>query len=554
MWGLPLPGASTSHLILDPIIVEAKRSRAVGPVHVSTGIGAKSIDFPQNEIGIELQTLERQLDSRSSLRDETFWFDPLPRSWQGQVALDLFQDQKIKGRFFGKISDLSIRIDGRWHRDHRKFEYLDNRHTPYSPEDDEMKALFRKRDVYAGSLKADYKGLTSLIERDFHSENVFSGAFSAGFRKKARWEVSGRSSFGAFEFLPFAFFEHRHFQSFVERPGDSRTKDVNIGFMSRYRTPWSSIIQCEFFRNSLSRDPSSFFRYGGKLTFDHHWNTNQWIETYLQASVGEVRDSASDFLKKITASAGVTKGSNLFDIGGEISSSRQYPFGGVLKVRRYEIVPTPVQLFGDGALLEPAPHLKAHRGIRWSVGPWYRTHFLDVELLFFSEESRNDFLMVATSPSTARTFGVGGVWNRGIDLRSLFKHRFLTWTGNYLFQIPLNASHINWQRGKRIPGRPRHALDSTVEVFLRSYHLGCHYRFQAGEFLDLGENWATAAEHRLAPYVGYKAKNWGARLYAKNLIAIGGSQGLEFQGRAGPNILEPEWVKREWGLNMEVLL
>jgi hypothetical protein len=70
----------------------------------------------------------------------------------------------------------------------------------------------------------------------------------------------------------------------------------------------------------------------------------------------------------------------------------------------------------------------------------------------------------------------------------------------------------------------------------------------------LGGNWKKEDRHGFSPYLGYQKENWGVRLFAKNLIAEGGNENLEFQAAAEPNLLEPDIVRREWGVSMEVLL
>lgn len=552
---LPLQAISQI-IVLEPVIVEAKKTRNINHIHVPSGVGAKVIDVSQNELGVELSTLERHMDVRSPLRDEAFWIDSQSarpqKQWHGQVGVDISGDQKLKGRFFGSISDFFIRVDGRLHRDHRKFRYVDNHHTPYFPDDDEKKSFSNRRDTYVGSLRVDYNDFYSLIEHDLHSENVLAGAELTGFRKKARYESTARLFLDRFEFLPFFLFENRNFQSFLEKPRNSQSKDFRWGLISRYHSPWHLIVQFEMSRDSLTRNEEksktkSFSRYQGKLTVDHHWDTNHWFETSSQATYDLTYDQSvmTDFAVRRYQS---------FGLGAEISSMKRYPFGITIKGLRYAILPTPIQTFGDGALLEAAPQLKPNSGIRFSAGPWYQSKVANFSLFLFSEESKNDFLMIATSPFSARTVSLAGVWNRGIDAKGAISYGSLSWKGNYVFQIPLNASNINWQRGKRVPGRPTHHFDTDIQFFLKSYQLGCHYLFQSGEGVDLGENWKKGDEHRLGPYVGYQRENWGIRLFAKNLITEGGNENLEFQGKAGPNLLEPDIVRREWGVSMEVLL
>ncbi|MEK7790649.1 MAG: hypothetical protein AAB309_03380 [Deltaproteobacteria bacterium] len=548
-------------IVLEPLIVEAKKNRKINHIQVASGVGAKIIDTSQNELGVELSTLEKYTNMRSALRDEAFWIDSEvfsrpQKQWNGQVGIDISGDQKLKGRFFKSISDLFIRVDGRLHHDHRKFQYVDNHHTPYFLDDDEKKSFSNRSDTYVGSLRVDYKDFSSLIEEDLHSENVFAGSELTGFRKKARHELTARLIIDSFEFLPFSFFENRDFRSFVDKPYNNKSKDLRFGLVSRYRLPWHSIIQFEMSRDILTRNEEesktqSFSRYEGKLTLDHRWETNHWFETSSLLTYGLTYDLTYD--QSVMTDFAIRHYQSL-NLGAEISSTKRYPFGIVIKGRKYAILPTPIQAFGDGALLQAAPALKPHSGIRYSAGPWYQSERASIEFLLFSEESENDFLMIATSPFSARTVGVGGVWNRGIDAKGSVSYGPLSWKGNYVFQIPLNASNINWQRGKKVPGRPRHHFDTDIQLFLKSYQLGCRYLFQSGEGIDLGENWKKGDEHGFGPYLGYQKENWGIRLFAKNLIAEDGNKNLEFQGRAGPNLLEPDIVKREWGVSMEVLL
>ena len=60
------------------------------------------------------------------------------------------------------------------------------------------------------------------------------------------------------------------------------------------------------------------------------------------------------------------------NLGAALSTSYQFPIGLSFKIKKYEKIPLPLDLFGDGGLLEPNVDLPSEKGQRVSVGPWWK--------------------------------------------------------------------------------------------------------------------------------------------------------------------------------------
>ena len=206
-----------------------------------------------------------------------------------------------------------------------------------------------------------------------------------------------------------------------------------------------------------------------------------------------------------------------------------------------------------------AENLPPETGVRLSIGPWYyresTTSKTELELLFFSEESKNTPIQVGVSPYYAKTLPLGGVWNRGLSFNAKAKRGQFKFTQSTTLQNALNQSEVSWQRGRQTPGRPDWVIETQVEYQRGSYSAGITYHFESSSPMDLSGLWSKPSQHQLGAQVGYEKKNWAIKLLAKNILFHPNfPNNPEFQGTAQPNLIEPPLEGTEVRLLCEILL
>jgi len=288
---------------------------------------------------------------------------------------------------------------------------------------------------------------------------------------------------------------------------------------------------------SAHRNPdlASYRRTHARLSSIADWHTHPVVEASAAATVELFRDQDEELQP-------------LWEASGEVSSSRQHALGVSVRGKRFARFPTAVARFGDGALLGGNPTLPTESGHRVSLGPWWESKFnrssINGELHAFLEESRNAPLQVATSPVGAKTLPVGGIWSQGAVLKSA-----LTWeTGRWelglvpsvTLQDTVNASLVNWQTGRRVPGRPTWTTAEALSLTRGRTTFTLRHQFQSPAALDLADSWKRPSLHDLSIALRYSWRNGAATIKASHLIAPPAeAQSDWISGRAAENILEP---------------
>ena len=558
--------------------------RAPEPVRVDAGVGAQSLDAVRNELGIELRNLEN-IDELSLWR----------RGWPGLVTPQahgqwtyeaygaLAEDGQARLRARGPTGLGQLTIETGARRDRRAVSFLDNQGTVYDATDDRMSAFTRRQDFGYAKLDLTADSWEALGDFDLGNREIRAGPLRAGWRTD-REATAGFQWLGAWGALtPFA---QARVTGFASDRGPLYSNGTNS---LRGGTQWddsfgralgvSTTASYEGahreYRDGLT--PAADFSRGelrsmATLTpapWDTGWGA--W-ETRLQAGVdlsqdqiGKAGPSGSGAGSSGSTVPGSTVRSStaaLWDAGAELSSSRQRTWGGLATMRRFAHLPKASQRFGDGGVLLGSPDLPAETGVRVSAGPWLKSapgrNNWAAEFQFFSERAWNSPIAVATSPMNARTLPLGGIWNQGMAFHPEV-HRAgwidLACTGDYTYQDAVNNSGINWQRGQRVPGRPSFLLKTRIEGSRKGWGAGIDHAFTGADALDLSGLWTRPAFHRLDAFAGYGTIDWHVRVVALNLwVSNQASQNLDFAGQAGPNLLEPELLDREWRVEWEMVL
>ena len=560
--------------VLQTVIVEAPEVETSAgdttPDHaavaVPSGVGSQLIDAPLNEFGVELKSMERQEDISLGRRSEGWWLNPeatpkRSRRWVTQMHGDFSTDQKLRARILGRVGNGDLTVEGGTSRDYREMPYIDNHRTPYNPADDSVGYFQNRKQGGFGRIRFKANTTAALADFDQNLENVQAGPTTLGNKSQVQGSLNAKwASQNHWELTPFLQVQNNHFDSQMNALSSNATKGLRGGLQVSYRPVPLLMLQTSLSQEKMTRvfsdqSQTKFDRNYVKTLGQVSWLSNRWIEMTTHAFAEAARDH-------IHASGAATAGGSdpeaqtlLWDAGIDVSTSHRFYWGLEARMRRYSLMPTPTQRFGDGSLVQGSASLPAQTGVRLSAGPWWNSERLSLGLNAFSEQARNAPLLVAVSPTSVRTLPLGGVWVRGVELSGVLKVGRFEIAPSYVYQEAVNDSEVNWQRGQNIPGRPRSTLKSEGRFNYEGFKLGIVHRFESEDAIDLGGLWVRPAQHQVDTFVGYGRKSWELRLALNNLIQNWRlPQNPDFQGSAGPNLLEPAIPQREVRLLCEVLL
>jgi len=250
-----------------------------------------------------------------------------------------------------------------------------------------------------------------------------------------------------------------------------------------------------------------------------------------------------------------------FDIGVEISTlskpDRFWNLGFKGQLRRYSLLPTPTQKLGDGMSLSGNEDLPPEEGTRVASGLWFEATGIEAELLPFFEQTLNEPVILATTPQSAKTLGLGSVYVQGVEFH--LKRNFDSWNLDFLYsyQEALNNSKISWQRGQALPGRPTHYIDSTFIYgkWNQGLTFGITYGFKSEEALDLSGLWKRAPHHNLKSFIGYGTSAWAVQVVGSQLLSSLNESPLSLQqGMVGYDLMDPKIETQEFKLLCEFFL
>lgn len=225
--------------------------------------------------------------------------------------------------------------------------------------------------------------------------------------------------------------------------------------------------------------------------------------------------------------------------------------------RRYRLLPTPTQKWGDGMSLVGNDQLPSEEGTRVAAGVWFEQSQFHAELLPFYEQTQNEPVILAVSPQTAKTLGLGSVYARGVELH--LRQELARWSIDFIYsyQEAVNNSRISWQRGHALPSRPNHSLQTSLSFGkpTQGFHFGMNYGYKSQEALDLSGLWKRAPHHDLKGFLGYGTRAWTVQLIGSQLLSSLNDSPLSLQqGMAGYDLMDPKIENKEYQLLCEFFL
>lgn len=159
-------------------------------------------------------------------------------------------------------------------------------------------------------------------------------------------------------------------------------------------------------------------------------------------------------------------------------------------VGRFERLPTLFELFGDRGTTLGNPELEAERSVNWDIGFVYeytRYGVLDrifLEYAYFANYADDLIIFVQNSQATAQARNIGQAEIRGHEVSwSLTAFNHLRLFGNYTFQDAEDSSDT-FSHGNTLPGRPRHELHQSFELFAPLGKIVYEFDYIATNFLD----------------------------------------------------------------------
>ena len=560
---------TTDEQALRPLVVEGAivgKPMDQSVVQVPRGVGSKEIDAPVNELGIELKNMERLEDISLERISEKWWLKPKPSrgEWQRLLHADLSQDQSLKMKVNGLWLERVTTLEAGFSHDARDLVVLENRQNPFDSSQGRVEHIGRNENQAFGKLRVSGARLEVLADFDAKNDDVHAGALLNGHRRVRQESLNGKWHGGEVEILPFIQSRQNEFISMITPLRSNTGRGWRTGSMVKWRQTSSPTEEILVSGSASAETLTRVYANHTETGFQRYDLTAVLARTtsftLVDVKMRLATEAAKDVLKvtrplSLSTSDQPTLEPLIWDLGIEASSPRRFQQGVVARMRRFALLPTPSQRFGDGALLMGSEELSPESGIRASVGPWLQLANMDLEISAFKEQVVNEPVVVAVSPVAARTFALGGVWAEGFEARGSATAGALKINVVYSFQTALNGSEISWQRGKAVPGRPRHMLSTGFDYFRGAWKAGMAYAYRSEDALDLSGLWQKPPHHDLGTYVGYGARDWEVRIAGAKLLAkLNGLPSAEFAGQAAPDLLEPKIEQTEIRLQCEFLM
>lgn len=545
-------------------------------VSVVNGYGSKVLDSIQNELGVSLNHLE--VDTDISLERRTFQW------WKRKLIQNESQFHFENSTGYSHIRSRALRqnistiqiLEFGSVNDQRIFYYRENKINPYLSQYSKTKSsqLYNERFFLKYHLKL--KNFEVLPEFDLEEKKTFIGAKESGFsttQQKLLGSLIKGSNLNE-QYLIFVRSLQSQFESKLMSINSSMDEEWQFGLKYKNKKytlikelPWSqveiglnkellkrrftSLNTTNFERNSLQLLINQPFKFSekilngdGKIVF----STNYISENMKATNVNKVFKNKSDQSLSTPIS---------YDISSEYSAIIEKQYGLKIQGRKYTQHPKPSQRFGDGRNLIGNEDLKLSEGLRYSFGPWINVEDWTLNLSAYAEETKNEPIVMMTSPLTAKTVSIGQVQARGYDFD--FEKK---WNENhklkfkYNYQMAFNATKIDWQYGNPLPGRPEHVIMLEYNYNpIKNTQLGFFYLYKSIDAMDLSDMWKHSPHHDLSLYYGIKDKNWEWRVMGSGLLSHLNDIPKTLEGgMAGVDLLESSLDSNEIKFQCEINL
>lgn len=159
-------------------------------------------------------------------------------------------------------------------------------------------------------------------------------------------------------------------------------------------------------------------------------------------------------------------------------------------VGRFERLPTLFELFGDRGTTLGNPQLEPERSVNWDIGfvyeyaPYGVLDRVFLEYAYFTNYADDLIVFMQNSQATAQARNIGQAEIHGHEVSwSLTAFNHLRLFGNYTLQDAEDTSDT-FSHGNALPGRPRHELHQSVELFAPLGKIVYEFDYIATNFLD----------------------------------------------------------------------
>jgi hypothetical protein len=544
-------------------------------VDVAAGQGSKILDPPINNMGVSLKAMDEELSLVSERESKVWWVNAAQSQsrWTSQSQFQVGAKSLFKVRLLHAEAELSSLEDAKrftievgQSSDHRLSAYRENTVDPFDVSKGEIKHWRNHNEKYyfqfhnfseprnreSNGTNEGIRPAETLVEIDKQTKFLQLGATPTGWLKKQHVGIGGVWNGEQHRLLSFLQIRNDEFFTQTSSLSSSSTEGARFGLLLDFPNPDSlSQVVPGITLETLSRQledesPTHFQRlqiqlHGAKII------SRNVLDSRIHWNLDLARDEVSQ-QKPMTEPLAS-------DFGIALSSSKTRVFGWEAQWRRFALLPSPIQRFGDGVLLKASPQLRQERGWRAAFGPWWQTLRANFDLNVFFEETVNEPIVVATSPWSAKTLGLGSVIVRGAEAKVSNDWRPFKLDFIYSFQEATNNSAIRWQRGHQVPGRPQHSIISGMTFQRRRWKSGLDYKYKSPEAMDLSGLWHRSAQHSLNGFIAFKKKNWELRLIGENMLAkINDLPTSLASGQAGVDLLEPTIEQTEIKVACEILL
>lgn len=507
------------------------------------GVNARKIDSPKNRFGIKLDNLEKVEDISLSRRN----FNWINKKSKNIVNTSLGNKQKYRAKVQHQIFNKThVTIDSEIFNDNSKYKYLDNGGTPYTPEDDYKNFYKLNKTTKFVGVKISRNPFTLLYEYDQKVKNEMAGVSRVGTIRSKRNEVDFNYSN---DLLSSTVYFSNHIQDFKTHfyaIKHSQTKGNKIVLSNDVNLPSFTNLTVSFknekyIRNIKDQSPESFKRNEIEIIAQKNFLELNHIEIKINAELSYIYDKSTTRTRRLVTNPNIYTNDKykLLNTGLDISTLPVNLIGLRARARYFELENDPSHKFGNGGLLTSNLDLENEKGKRISIGPWLKSKYIDAELSYFAEDSKNYPIMVA-SPSNVKMLSLGGVWTRGFKLIGKLKiNNNFEIKNNYIYQKAINASNISYQKGYYVPNRPLHNVITSIILKKSDFKFEASYNYKSDEYQDLIENLKLKSNFTIDASIQYQLEKLAVRIESKNLFMSRHlKKAPKFSSSAGVNLLD----------------
>ena len=447
---------------------------------------------------------------------------------QSKILIHLSDESKFHTSKLNFTNNYQSRVDMGGLYKNKKQVYWDNNNTLNS-NDDVLSGIRDRKSFLYTNTEVFNREWAANLKFDNQENNQIAGKTIIGDRNQNQVSLGVKNRIAKKQYATFySIYSDDKFIAFIPQHWDNKNRQVKSGFNLLFDNLNGGFSQENFKRGTESIE-TKYQRDKIYLSFK---SDNELIKDTNLLSEFEI-EAAEDQSSKIKTAPMLSNQVKIglgYKLNKNISTSLGYQI--------YKLLPSSEYLFGDGGIIRENFSLPQENGYQTSIGLNSNFKYFESKTKFSIGQSKNQPILVATSPSSAKALPIGGVWKQSFDLFLKLKGDWASFYSNINYNNSLNNSQVSWQKGKKIPGVIERLYEVGVEFGNERLKGNLSYNYNGQSYLDLSNNLNLPDSTFINVGLNFLSKNYAIKLAAENLFKKLDNE-VHFEGTAGINVLNP---------------